>query len=563
MAVAEGALLAGRYRVVERLGAGGMATVYLAEDERLGRRVAIKRLHAESPEDIARRFEREARLGASLNHPNIVSIYDTATDEGGVLIVMEYVKGPTLGRAMSDGPMPVERTLGLVQGLAAGLDHVHDRGVVHRDVKPANVLLGEDGTAKLTDLGVATATEGVQITRTGTVLGTPAYMAPEQLEGGVLASAVDVYALAALAYEALGGERARPGRTPMEIAHRAATQPPPDLRAAWAEAPPAVAELLKRGMAREPAERPASAGALAAELAAALGAAGPEPEPAGGGVAFPGGGAAAVAGTDGSGHVPTLAPATGGRREALTRRLRRDTAVTGPVPSPEPASATLDRGHARPPAAEAGRSRARRGFGALAGLAVLGAAGAAALLATRETPVPPAPPRPAARPAPAPAPKPTARTPDQTVGDFYQLTVGKRYRAAWALAGPGWRGQLQGYQGYQNTFDTLEDVEFRRLKTTSEDARSATVAVSTVARHSDRTDRCTGTFSMSRPSRRSTWKIAQGGVACTAGPASSSSGSAGAGGGSTAGAGGSSGTKAPKAAKPAKGKGDGKGKGGD
>jgi serine/threonine protein kinase len=263
-------LLADRYRVLRRLGSGGMGTVLLAEDERLRREVAIKRLPAESPEDVARRFEREARLGASLNHPNIVAIYDTATDDEGVLIVMEYVPGPTLANELAVGPLERERALEVLRGVASALDHAHASGVVHRDVKPANILLGRGGQVKLADLGIATASDGMQITRTGTVLGTPSYMAPEQLEGGALGPAVDVYALAAVAYEALGGQKARPGRTPLEIAHRAATQPPPDLRDAWPEAPPGAAEALVRGMAREPSERPSSAGALVEELAAGL-----------------------------------------------------------------------------------------------------------------------------------------------------------------------------------------------------------------------------------------------------------------------------------------------------
>src|SRR3954463_9780074 len=127
-------ILAGRYRVLDRLGAGGMATVYLAEDERLGRKVAVKRLHADGPEDAARRFRREAKLGASLNHPNIVAVYDIVTDEDGVLIVMEYVDGATLRLEMDSGPMAPARAVEVLCGVAAALDHAHEHGITHRDV---------------------------------------------------------------------------------------------------------------------------------------------------------------------------------------------------------------------------------------------------------------------------------------------------------------------------------------------------------------------------------------------------------------------------------------------
>ena len=261
-----------------------MAAVYLARDERLDRLVAVKRLHAESPEDAARRFAREAKLGASLNHPNIVVVFDAVADEDGVLIVMEYVPGTTLARELEAGPLPVDRAIEVVTGVAAALDHAHDHGVVHRDVKPSNVLLGERGIVKLGDLGVATAAEHTRITRSGAVLGTPAYMAPEQLDGGRTSPASDRYSLAAVAFEALSGRRARTGRTPVALALAAATEPPPDLREAWSKAPPEAAEVLKRGMARERSDRYSSAGEMATELAAALaGAEGPPAAPA----AFP------------------------------------------------------------------------------------------------------------------------------------------------------------------------------------------------------------------------------------------------------------------------------------
>src|SRR5436309_15286817 len=166
-------VLAGRYRVLHRLGSGGMATVYLAEDERLGRKVAVKRPHSDSPDDAALRFQREAKVGASLSHPNLVTVFDTVADDEGVLIVMEYVEGENLAQLMKRGPLPTEKAMAIVKAVAAALDHAHGAGVIHRDVKPANVLCSPDGKVKLVDLGIATATERTQITAVGTVLGTP------------------------------------------------------------------------------------------------------------------------------------------------------------------------------------------------------------------------------------------------------------------------------------------------------------------------------------------------------------------------------------------------------
>ena len=263
-------LLAGRYRKLDTIGVGGMARVLLAEDERLGRRVAVKRLHSDSPEEAAERFEREARLGASLNHPNLVSIFDIAADGESVLIVMEYVEGQTLGDEIAQGPLRADAALDILEDVAAALDHAHAHGVVHRDVKPANILLRADGTAKLADLGIATAAENTRITRSGVVLGTASYMAPEQLDGRPAGPAADVYSLATVAFEALTGHKARAGSSPMEIAHRVISDPPPDLRESWPDAPAKAAETLMRAMARRPEDRPGSAGELVAELRRAL-----------------------------------------------------------------------------------------------------------------------------------------------------------------------------------------------------------------------------------------------------------------------------------------------------
>src|SRR3954470_11456727 len=273
-----GTRLADRYRVERTLGTGGMGVVVLATDEVLQRQVAIKRIHADPNSDYGRRIRREARLGASLNHPAVVAVLDTLTDDDGVFIVMEYVDGETLADTLERGPLVPDDALSVLRPIAAALDHAHEHGVVHRDVKPANILISAAGNAKLADLGVATSADVTQITRTGGVVGTAAYIAPEQLEPGPATPAADVYALAATAFETLTGRRARTGATAYEVLDAAQRGEAPDLLEALPDAPPAAAEVLRRGMARDPAARPASAGALIDELAAAFAPA-PPPTP--------------------------------------------------------------------------------------------------------------------------------------------------------------------------------------------------------------------------------------------------------------------------------------------
>jgi serine/threonine-protein kinase len=266
-----GVMLADRFRVQRRLGEGGTATVFLAEDCVLCRDVAIKRLHNEGSEADVRRFRREARLGASLTHPNLVTIFDTVSGSDGVLIVMEYVRGRSLSDLIGPEGMDPRRLLEILRPVASAIDYAHEHGVVHRDVKPANVLIAEDRRVKLVDLGTATAGHLTQITAENEVMGTLAYIAPERLAGeSVGEPAADVYSLAVVAFEALTGRKPHRAETPSQLLDQALHAPPPDVVEAWPEGPRRLGRVLAQGMDPNPERRQASAGALTRDLEAAL-----------------------------------------------------------------------------------------------------------------------------------------------------------------------------------------------------------------------------------------------------------------------------------------------------
>jgi eukaryotic-like serine/threonine-protein kinase len=269
--IKQGIVLADRFRVHGRLGAGGTATVFLAEDCVLCRDVAIKRLHAEGSEADVRRFRREARLGASLIHPNLVTIFDTLSGSDGVLIVMEHVRGRPLSDLIAPEGMDPRRLLEILRPVASAIDYAHEHGVVHRDVKPANILIAEDRRVKLVDLGTAIAGHLTQITAENEVMGTLAYIAPERLAGeSVGEPASDVYSLAVLAFEALTGRQPHRAETPSDLLDQVLHHPPPDVMEAWPQAPMRLRRVLSQGMDPDPERRQASAGALVRDLEAAL-----------------------------------------------------------------------------------------------------------------------------------------------------------------------------------------------------------------------------------------------------------------------------------------------------
>ncbi|HZW88988.1 MAG TPA: serine/threonine-protein kinase, partial [Myxococcaceae bacterium] len=271
----------GPYEVLSTLGSGGMAEVYRARDTRLGRDIALKVVNealAGDPE-LVRRFEQEARLAGSLNHPNLVAVYDFGLHEGAPYFITELLKGESLRQRLTRGRIPVDTALDWGAQLAQGLAAAHAQGIVHRDVKPENVFVTTDGHVKLLDFGIAklveasraegphglldeTVTPASEPTRTGAIIGTPAYMAPEQVRGEPVDARTDIFSLGTVLYEMLSGRRPFPGGSLVETGHAILHDEPPRLEGV----PAAVDQLVRRCLAKEPEARIQSARDLAFAL---------------------------------------------------------------------------------------------------------------------------------------------------------------------------------------------------------------------------------------------------------------------------------------------------------
>jgi serine/threonine-protein kinase len=258
----------GRYRIMRKLGAGGMANVYLAEDQELGRRVAIKILNDRHAGDdqFIERFRREAKNAAGLSHPNIVSIYDRGEAEGTYYIAMEYLDGRTLKELIvSRGPAPIKTAIEYTRQILAAIGHAHRNGIVHRDIKPHNVVVDSDGRLKVTDFGIARSGAS-QMTEAGSIIGTAQYLSPEQAKGAPVDQRSDLYAVGVVLYELLTGKVPFSGDTPLEIAMKHLSkvpEPPSKLR-------PEVSEdldmIVLRALAKDPEERYQTAEEMAADL---------------------------------------------------------------------------------------------------------------------------------------------------------------------------------------------------------------------------------------------------------------------------------------------------------
>lgn len=246
-------LIGGRYRPERLLGRGGSAEVWCCTDEALDRQVALKLVTSSGGED-ANRVGDEARLLARLSHPGLVPVYDAGTDETGrPWVVMELVDGETLSDAIRRGPMPSDRVAEIGARLADALGYVHGEALIHRDVKPANVLLGNDGRVRLTDFGIARLVDAAKVTATGLTVGTASYLSPEQVTAEPVGTAADVYSLGLVLLECLTGQREYPGSA-VEVALARLSRPPvvpPDLPDGWVG-------LLSAMTDRDPAQRPTS-----------------------------------------------------------------------------------------------------------------------------------------------------------------------------------------------------------------------------------------------------------------------------------------------------------------
>jgi eukaryotic-like serine/threonine-protein kinase len=340
--VATGTLVDGRYRILHRIGSGGMADVYSAEDTHLGRQVALKVLHRRFAQDqeFVERFRREAKSVAGLSHPNVVGVFDRGGHDGTYYIAMEHLAGRTLKEIVEiEAPLPQERAIDLGQQILQGAGYAHRHGVIHRDFKPHNVIVDDDGRTKVTDFGIARAGAS-EMTETGSIMGTAQYLSPEQAQGHAVTAASDLYSIGVMLYEMLAGRLPFEGDSAVSIALKHLSEPPPPLSQFRPDVHPAVEAVVMAALAKDPAQRWQSADDFAQGLETAR--------------------ARMEAGADGGQDFAALAPLP----------------VPAPTPAPELEAAPVaaDDG-VLPPAAEPERRRRRRWPWFTIGLLALAVAG--------------------------------------------------------------------------------------------------------------------------------------------------------------------------------------------
>src|SRR5437899_3189723 len=267
--VSDHRILSGRYELGGVLGRGGMAEVYVGTDRVLGRRIAVKILADRFAKDnsFVARFRREAQSAAALNHPNVVSVFDTGSDDGTHFIVMEYGQGKTLSEILRDGSalMP-ERAVEITEGVAQALAFAHGAGIVHRDVKPGNIMLTPSGDVKVMDFGIARATTSETLTATATVLGTATYFSPEQAQGEPVDARSDIYSLGCVLYEMLTGHPPFAGETPLSVAYKHVKEEPVPPSSMNGDIPPDLDAIVMKCLAKNPANRYQTARELAQDL---------------------------------------------------------------------------------------------------------------------------------------------------------------------------------------------------------------------------------------------------------------------------------------------------------
>ncbi|HTQ53770.1 MAG TPA: protein kinase [Bryobacteraceae bacterium] len=251
----------GRYKIVRELGRGAMGVVYLAIDPTIGRNVAIKTIRlgeVNNPEERARlreRLFREARSAGVLSHPGIVTIYDMEAQDDLAYIAMEYVNGPTLDQLLTGQPMPAERLFSILGQTAVALDYAHQKGIVHRDIKPANIMITEDGSAKITDFGIAKINTNEQFTMTGAIVGTPHYMAPEQVQGLAVDGRADQFSLAVIVFEMLTGEKPFTGEQLTTVVYKIVAEEPVPAHRLNATLNQQITNVLRRALSKKPEAR--------------------------------------------------------------------------------------------------------------------------------------------------------------------------------------------------------------------------------------------------------------------------------------------------------------------